>query len=314
MARRSLGSNYRKLFAATTISNLGDGVGADRLPVAGAAVTRNPLLIALVAVVQRLPWLLFTLPAGVITDRHDRRRLMVGANTIRSVLTVVVAFAVLARGRASAGAGRGRLGRRHRVVPVRSCCSSPRCCSGRARCSTTTAPRRSCRRSSTTRDLEQANGQMYSAEMVANQFAGPPLASLLLRDRVRAADHLRRRRRSPLSAGLVFASWPRSGAPEPRPAPASSAAPFKQELAEGFRWLWRPPACCARSPSPSASSTCSATGLPRRHRAVRPGGAQHVDVRVRPAVDGVRRRRRASAGGRRRRDLPAHRLRRSRCG
>jgi hypothetical protein len=32
------------------------------------------LLIALVAVVQRLPWLLFSLPAGVITDRYSRRR------------------------------------------------------------------------------------------------------------------------------------------------------------------------------------------------------------------------------------------------
>src|SRR5207244_3472878 len=29
-------------------------------------------------------------------------------------------------------------------------------------------------------DLEQANGQMYAAEIVANQFVGPPLASLLL--------------------------------------------------------------------------------------------------------------------------------------
>ena len=81
----SLGASYRKLFAASTISNLGDGVGVIAYPWLASAVTRNPLLIALVAVVQRLPWLLFTLPAGVITDRGDRRRLMVGANTVRAV-------------------------------------------------------------------------------------------------------------------------------------------------------------------------------------------------------------------------------------
>ena len=62
--RRRLGPNYRKLFAATTISNLGDGVGVIAYPWLASAITRNPLLIALVGVVQRLPWLLFTLPAG----------------------------------------------------------------------------------------------------------------------------------------------------------------------------------------------------------------------------------------------------------
>src|SRR5262245_59218006 len=96
-ARRSLGPSYRKLFTATTISNLGDGVGVIAYPWLATAVTRNPLLIAVVAVVQRLPWLLFTLPAGVITDRNDRRRLMVGADTVRFFLTGVLGLAVLAR-------------------------------------------------------------------------------------------------------------------------------------------------------------------------------------------------------------------------
>lgn len=68
----SLGASYRKLFSASSISNLGDGVGQLAYPCLASAVTRNPILIALV-VAQRLPWLVFTLPAGVITDRLDRR-------------------------------------------------------------------------------------------------------------------------------------------------------------------------------------------------------------------------------------------------
>src|SRR3954452_5643436 len=95
--QRRLGPNYRKLFTATTISNLGDGVGVIAYPWLATAVTRNPLLIAVVGVVQRLPWLLFTLPAGVITDRNDRQRLMVGANTVRFFLTGFLALAVLVR-------------------------------------------------------------------------------------------------------------------------------------------------------------------------------------------------------------------------
>ena len=64
-------------------------------PWLASAVTRNPILIALVMVAQRLPWLVFTLPAGVITDRVDRRKAMVSMDTLRALLTLVVAFAVL---------------------------------------------------------------------------------------------------------------------------------------------------------------------------------------------------------------------------
>ena len=68
-----LGRSYFKLLGAHSISNLGDGMGTIVYPWLASAVTRNPLLVALVAVMQRLPWLVFTLPAGVITDRVDRR-------------------------------------------------------------------------------------------------------------------------------------------------------------------------------------------------------------------------------------------------
>ena len=53
-----LGANYFKLFSASTISNLGDGIGVIAYPWLASAITRNPLLIAIVAVAQRLPWLL----------------------------------------------------------------------------------------------------------------------------------------------------------------------------------------------------------------------------------------------------------------
>ena len=230
-----LGPNYRKLFAASTISNLGDGVGVIAYPWLASAITRNPLLIALVAVVQRLPWLLFTLPAGVITDRNDRRRLMVGANAMRSVLTAVVAVAVLARQGAAAVARRRRPGRRHGVAALRRHprrhAAARRC----ARCSTTTAPRRSCRRSSRTGDLERANGRLYSAELVANQFVGPPLASLLLAVGF-ALPIILDAGTFAVSAGLIFAI-----AASPRAVdagPPVERQPWRAEMAEGFRWLW----------------------------------------------------------------------------
>lgn len=61
--------NYRLLFSASAISNLGDGVSALAFPWLASLITRDPFMIATVAFATRLPWLLFTLPAGVITDR-----------------------------------------------------------------------------------------------------------------------------------------------------------------------------------------------------------------------------------------------------
>jgi len=89
-----LGANYWKLWTSSAVSNLGDGVAMVAYPWLASGITRNPILIAMIAVVQKLPWLLFTLPAGVITDRVDRRKLMLSMNVFRTVVTVVVAAVV----------------------------------------------------------------------------------------------------------------------------------------------------------------------------------------------------------------------------
>ena len=94
--RINLGSRYHRLLAATTVSNIGDGMGAIAYPWLASAITRNPFLVAVVAAAQRLPWLLFTLFAGVITDRVDRRRAMVAMDVLRGAFTLLIAFAVLA--------------------------------------------------------------------------------------------------------------------------------------------------------------------------------------------------------------------------
>ena len=98
MAR--LGSNYWKLWTTSAVSNFGDGGSTIAYPWLASAITRNPVQISLIAVATRLPWLIFTLPAGVITDRVDRRKLMVAMDALRFALTIAVAVAVLA-GRSS---------------------------------------------------------------------------------------------------------------------------------------------------------------------------------------------------------------------
>ena len=97
MSKERLGPSYQKLFISTTVSNIGDGMSLIAYPWLASALTRNPLLISGVALVQRLPWMIFTLPAGVITDRVDRKKAMVAADFARFCLTLIVAFAVLAK-------------------------------------------------------------------------------------------------------------------------------------------------------------------------------------------------------------------------
>ncbi len=74
--------NFRLVFGASALSHLGTGVYGVAFPWFATLLTRNPLLIGLVAMAPQLPWLFFALPAGVWTDRLDHRRTIVTANLL----------------------------------------------------------------------------------------------------------------------------------------------------------------------------------------------------------------------------------------
>jgi hypothetical protein len=65
--------NFRLLFGAGTLTNLGDGLVILALPWLATLMTQNPIAIAAVAAAGRLPWLFFAIPAGVIVDNADHR-------------------------------------------------------------------------------------------------------------------------------------------------------------------------------------------------------------------------------------------------
>ncbi len=89
-----LGANYWRLWTASVVSNLGDGVATVAYPWLASSLTRSPIHLAGVAMASRIPWLLFSLPAGAVTDRVDRRRLIVAMDSFRFVVTLVVAITV----------------------------------------------------------------------------------------------------------------------------------------------------------------------------------------------------------------------------
>lgn len=93
-----LGGRFARLWAASAVSNLGDGVALAAGPLLLVTLTDDPALVAGAVFVQQLPWLLFSLPAGVFVDRWDRRTLIVVVNLGRAAvigaLTAAVAVGV----------------------------------------------------------------------------------------------------------------------------------------------------------------------------------------------------------------------------
>ena len=231
-ARQRLGASYHKLFAGTVVSNLGDGMATIAYPWLASAITRNPILVALVAVAQRLPWLLFTLPAGVITDRVDRRRAMVSMDVLRGVLTLVVAVAVLGSQDVLPGPDEVEVvtGTRtglYVLVLVATLLL------GMAEVLRDNSNQTIMPDIVEPHQLEKANGRIWSIENVTNTFAGPPLGSLLLLVAfslpffVDAATFF-------VAAALVFLIPGRFRADREVDQPAQT---FRQELGEGVRWL-----------------------------------------------------------------------------
>jgi MFS family permease len=93
--RRPLPADFWRLWTASSISAVGDGVRAAALPLLAAGLTRDPQTVALVGVAGGLPWLLLALPAGALVDRWDRKRTMWTVDFARAAVMGLLAAAVL---------------------------------------------------------------------------------------------------------------------------------------------------------------------------------------------------------------------------
>ncbi|GEP36908.1 hypothetical protein NPS01_05710 [Nocardioides psychrotolerans] len=91
---RRLGTDFRWLLASSWISNLGDGLALAAGPLLVASQTDQEFLVALAALLQWAPPLIFGLYAGALTDRLDRRLIVVTVDLVRCGVLVVLAGAV----------------------------------------------------------------------------------------------------------------------------------------------------------------------------------------------------------------------------
>jgi MFS family permease len=207
-------SRFTRLWTASTISNLGDGVVFAAFPLIVASLTRDPIAVSVLAFSLRLPWLLFALPAGVIVDRNDRRRLMVGADLVRATALGILAVA-LATGDPSL-----------MVLYLVGFLV------GMAETIFDSAAEAFLPSIVETPVLSKANGRLVSARWVANSFIGPPLGAVLfaaavwLPVTVDAATFL--------AAAILLVTIGGSFSTDRAPATRTMRA----DIGEGVRWLW----------------------------------------------------------------------------
>src|SRR5215218_9057957 len=138
-----LGANYWKLWASSAASNLADGVFWIAFPLLAIRLTDSPILIAGVAVVGRLPWLVFVLAI---------LRTLISLGVAVTIVTSTESLWLLYLTAFVLGVGETLFDTAAQSVMP----------------------------SIVKRDeLSRANGRLYAAELTMNQFVGPPLGGFL---------------------------------------------------------------------------------------------------------------------------------------
>lgn len=213
LAPARLGQDFRWIWGATSVSNLGDGIVLAAGPLLVASITREPFAVALAAFLQQVPWLLFGMAAGAVIDRVDRRTLTIVVDLIRFTVIGLLALAVFA-GMASLPV----------VLLAMFLLGTAETFADNAASTlvATAVPKEG---------LGVANSRLFGTAILGNQLAGPPVGAFLFG--VGMAVPFGVNALCFLLAAVLISRISRQVVEregEPRA--------MRHEVAEGLRWLW----------------------------------------------------------------------------
>ncbi|MBL0888428.1 MFS transporter [Myceligenerans indicum] len=213
-----MGRSFRWLVGSSWVSNIGDGIAMAAGPLLVASQTSSPFLVALAALLNKLPWLLFGLWAGAIADRVDRRRMVIVADALRVLVVATLgAFIVMD------------------VVNI-TLVLAVMLALGVAEVFADTTSQTLMPMLVAKKDLAIGHARLQAGFLTANQLAGPPLGAFLF------------------AAGMV---WPFlvqaimvslaivlvAQVVTPRgPVRDDLGTHIRKDIADGLRWVWRAPA------------------------------------------------------------------------
>jgi MFS family permease len=209
-----IGADFVKLWTASAVSTIGDGVTMAAGPLLVASVTTDPALVAGGAFVSQLPWLLFSLISGVYVDRLDRRQLIIVVNLLRAAALAALAATVASHTDTVAVI--------YTVFFLLGTGDTLTDTAAGAFLPAIVAPEK----------LASANARLSATFTIGNQFAAKPLGAWLFVLTTAAPFGL------DALTFVVAAALVAKIRPTPAP-PAQPHAALHTEIAEGIRWLWR---------------------------------------------------------------------------
>lgn len=214
----SFGRAFSFLWGANTASNLADGLAFVSIPLLAASLTDDPRWVAGLATVYALVRLLAALPIGVWVDRADRRRILVAVNLLRGVVVAALALCV--------HFGVGGLLLLYLAFAIIGTLESA---ADNATVSLVPGIVGE-------RNLDRANGRISASQIVADEFAGPPLGGFLFA--FAAAAPIFAMAGLWAAAGFLALALPKRPAAPPATTPPERTRVWK-EAAAGTRWLAR---------------------------------------------------------------------------
>lgn len=160
---------------ASGLTNLADGIATVAWAWAASLMTRDPLLIAAVAIALRLPWFLCAIPAGIITDRMDRKKLILRMDILRGVAFAGATLAIWTHLPLTPAPASGLTEPALYAALVIAALTV-----GVAEVFRDNAAQTMLPAFVPHERLERANGQLWSVEMIGNTLIGPALGALLI--------------------------------------------------------------------------------------------------------------------------------------
>ncbi|HEX9642959.1 MAG TPA: MFS transporter [Acidimicrobiia bacterium] len=212
-----MGRDFRNLLASAWITNIGDGLAFAAGPLLVASQTRDPFLVALAAALQRLPWLLFGLHAGVVADRLDRRRVAVAVNLVRALVLAALSLVIVT----------GQVN-----VPIVLVVAF---LLGTAETFADTAATTLLPMVVDKADLGAANARFMVGHITGNDLIGPPIGAGLFAVGMVVPFATQ-------AVGVALGALLIARMAATRPTPKEEQRRVVGDIVEGLRWVWRDPA------------------------------------------------------------------------
>jgi MFS family permease len=167
--------SFNPFVAASGLTNQADGIAVVAWAWMATLLTRDPFLIALMPVALRLPWFIFAIPAGIITDRVDRRKLIMWMDVVRAI-AFAIATVVIWQSLPLADAPKTGL-----VQPTTFyVLMFTAILVGGAEVFRDNAAQTMLPSLVDHSALERANGRLWSVELIGNSLVGPALGAFLI--------------------------------------------------------------------------------------------------------------------------------------